>query len=103
MKKFSKLRIFETLGLFAWKFDCDKLKIESSFYPRLKSHLILLFKVVVLFKIYLSNFFGRHDLTQLAIGNLYLYLPDMVKRFIGIIVSVTLQIGCFDQKNIANS
>ena len=88
MESFSKLKILQNIGLFSRKFDHETHQFKKSLPQRLKCHLILLFKAGFLFKIFLSNFFGRTEGIQLWIGNMYLYLPDETKSWIGIIVGI---------------
>ena len=60
--------MMEHIGLCTRKFNYSSHEFEKSLVQRIRCHLILLFKAVFLFKIFLSNFFGRNELIQLWMG-----------------------------------
>ena len=87
-KKFSKLRLFQILGLLTCTFNNETLKFEPSWSLRVLFYISLLSKPLFEIKLFVSNFFPRNSPVQLLIGNLFNYTPPQAKMFIGIVVGI---------------
>ena len=70
MKRFSKIQFLDSVGFLRSRFNDEVGEFERSAYVNFKSNLIMLLKVILLLKIYISTWFKREDLVQLWIGNL---------------------------------
>lgn len=95
LKKFSKVRLFQLLGLLARKFNSETLEFEPSWPLRVWFVGSLLSKSLFEIKLFVSNFFARNSRTQLFIGSLFNYTADRPKFFIGLVV-------CFKAGSIGN-
>lgn len=74
MKKFNKIKFFESVGLLDQRLNQETLKFESSLYLRLKSYLILFYQLSFTLKFIVSPFFEKQDIVQLWIGSPFNYL-----------------------------
>ena len=70
MKRFSKIKFLESVGFLRSRFNDETGEFERSVYVNFKSNLIMLLKVIILLRVYISIWFKREDLVQLWIGNL---------------------------------
>ena len=67
-KKFSKVRLLQSLGLLARRFNYDTLEFESSWLLRLVFILSLMSKLAFTFKLIISTYFPKTHIAQLYIG-----------------------------------
>lgn len=83
-KKFSKLRLFQMLGLLSRTFNWETLKFERSPTLLLWCYLSWISKLLFGYNMFISAFFTKTDPTQLLIGNVFNYLPEKPKYVLGI-------------------
>ena len=67
-KKFSKVRLLQSLGLLARRFNYDTLEFESSWLLRLVFILSLMSKLAFTCKLIISTYFPKTHIAQLYIG-----------------------------------
>ena len=79
MKKFSKLKFLEIMGFLNDHFNQETLQFERSFSVRLRTFLIVFFKVVMPLKFFVSLFFPKESAAQLYVGNMFNYLPGKTR------------------------
>ena len=71
MKKFSKVRYLEGVGLLNRKFDHETLEFQPSLYLSFNSYFALFIRVTWPLKLFVSLFWPREHIFQLIIGNIY--------------------------------
>lgn len=100
MKKFNKIRFLEFIGLLDKRLNYKSLRFESSAYLRFKSYLILFYQLSFILKFFVSTFFKKDDIVQLAIGSPFNYLEEVPKFVMGLVVGVSsVQIRSFHYNN----
>lgn len=69
-KPFGKIEFLDSVGFLRRRFNAENGQFERSVYMNLKANLIMVLKVIILWKVYISTWFERRDIIQLYIGNL---------------------------------
>ena len=111
MKKFSKLKFLQSVGLLDAKFNYEKLCFERSRLICFKSKLIFFANLTKLLELFVSPMFEREDLVQLYIGSFYNSYTGTARFFMGWVVSILISVisvifiksGSFFPKLIRNS
>lgn len=93
-KKFSKLRLFQVLGLLSRTFNWESLKFERSPALLLWCYLSWISKLLFGYNIFLSTFFTRTDPAQLFVGSVFNYLPEQPKYILGITGIIAGKLVC---------
>lgn len=68
IRKFSKLKLLQSLGLLSKKLNYETSELESSWLLSLVSWLSLLSKLLFAWKLVISSFFPREHIVQLYLG-----------------------------------
>lgn len=68
LKRFNKVRLFQTIGLISRKFNYKTLKFEKSLLLRLVFLLSLISKPLCITRPLISYYFPKNDRIQLIIG-----------------------------------
>lgn len=85
MAQFSKVKLFNLVGLLSERYNFESNQFESHFVLRLNTLLTLLSKLWFTMKFFLSSKFAQSSIVQLYIGSLFNYLSDDQKYFMGFI------------------
>lgn len=67
-KNFSKLKLFQLLGILDRKLNFETLELEPSLSLRLWCYLALIAKLIFGFKLILSSYWPKNHVAQLFIG-----------------------------------
>ena len=87
IKKFSKVRLLQIVGLLSRKFNYETLEFERSLLYRFAFYCALLSKIWTI-KFVISCYFPRNHIAQLYLGSFFNFLPHKSRFFIGCAVSI---------------
>ena len=87
-KRFSKIKLFQILGLLHRKFNNETLEFEPSLPLRLWFFVCFLSKWLLEVKCYVSILFPRNHFANLIIGNLFNYIPDTPRVYMAAVVRI---------------
>ena len=83
--EFSKLRLFQMIGLLDRKFNYETLQFERSPALRLWCYLSLILKSLFGLKFFISYYFPANNRFQLVVGSVFNDVPRHAKYYFGIV------------------
>ena len=87
MKKFSKVRLLQSIGFLDRKLNSETLRLERSLPLALYCYLCLALKLTHSTRLTLSVFWRREEPAQLFIGSIFNYLEDEPRFWMALVVS----------------